>query len=136
MFFARMRQACGRCSRPLLETMVAQRCVLHHGLAQPRVERLRDRGRTRIAKRAQVVKGHAAADDEDPLAAKRRERTANGQMFSGTEAALQGQLYRGHIGIRIREFQRDERSVVIATPFVSSVLDASLVEELPHTCGQ
>src|SRR5688572_31632380 len=80
MFLPRMGVAGGWRLRPFRQPSSAIRWRALHHAAQPFVERFRISGRAWIAERAQIVKRHAAADDEHACIAQRGECAAEREV--------------------------------------------------------
>ena len=64
--------------------------------------------------RAHVVIGHAAADDQHALIAKRHQCAADLDVLCGIHAGQQRDLHDRHIGVRKGDFQRDEDAMIEA----------------------
>ncbi len=132
MFFARVGQAGRRCVCPIGEASIALLFVPRRRVSQPCVERLRDRACPGIAKSAQVVERHAAAQDEHPFVAQRGERAPDGEVLLGVESGLERQLHGRHVRVGVRELERNEGAVIEAALGVRRRLEPRGTQELLH----
>lgn len=72
-----------------------------------------------LSERTEVVREEAAADEEDPSVAQRREGLSDGVEFLWIETR-EGQLQHRDIGLRVHGEQRDPCPVIEASTFVAS----------------
>jgi hypothetical protein len=85
-----------------------------------------------LPKPAQVVEGHAAADDEHALVAQRCQGPTDRQVVRRVEAAHQAELHGRDVGVGVGQLERHEGAVVEAAGAVLAVGDAGAVEERAH----
>src|ERR1043165_8240122 len=86
----------------------------------------------RVAERAQVVKGVAAAEQEHAFLPQRREGATEREMLARVEPLFQRELQDGDVRVGIGELQRDECAMVVAALAIFSCGKAGSRQQLAH----